>query len=174
MFCKTEFQAVLLKMLITLSKAEVRDDTTSNLIYFLVVMALWGNVVSLCAGPTQDSKYQHFSLQRDLVTLGLAQQRIYKGEQAQDQDSPDLSSPQWKPHWMRGWPSSAQPQGDFRGQSKALPSEFHFSSNWSKTKSSPYLSSPGWGNPPELSTSQLLLLSQEYSQLCIFNTLNIF
>lgn len=50
--------------------------------------------MSLCASPTQDSQYQPFSFQTDLVTSGLAQQRIYKGEQAQGQDSPELSSPQ--------------------------------------------------------------------------------
>lgn len=99
MFCKIiEFQAVLFKMLITLFKAEVRD-TTSNLIYFLVVMALWGNVMSLCAGSTRTLKISLSAFRETCWHPAWHSREFIKVTQGQD--SPELPSAQGKPHWMR-------------------------------------------------------------------------
>lgn len=103
-FYKTSFLSVpscfLKKELIKLFKAEPRDNTTSHLIYTFMVMALQGNVMSLCAGPNQDSKYYPFTSERRLVSSGLSQQRIYKAKQAHDLDSHEPPSPNWISHWM--------------------------------------------------------------------------
>lgn len=77
-------------------------------------MALQGNVMSLCAGPSEDSKYYPFSFQRGLVSPGLSQQGIYKAEQAHDLDSHEPPSPKWISHWMWGTDHSC-------GQMAALP-----------------------------------------------------
>lgn len=85
--------------LIKLSKAEARNNATSHLIYSVMLMALQGNVMSLCAGPSQDSKYYPFIFQKDLVTSGLSQQRMYKAKQAHDLDSHEPPLPKLISHW---------------------------------------------------------------------------
>lgn len=44
------------KKVVKFFKAEARENTTLHLIYSLMIMALQGNIISLCAGPNQDSE----------------------------------------------------------------------------------------------------------------------